>query len=212
MASGSAGPMVFPINSATGGRWINQQTHPVYSLQSDLYATSRIQDVVPEEYERQAAPTYNNSRRASPSVREWYEKYYQGEKDDVAWTLAVNIDLEIESHYRAGGYPGVEQALATSDVLETSLNVLGTRHAVGLTRDTRLGDHLTLTRPPGESQVLPSSVIEEGRTESQALYKQEQRTGGAATTRQRRAGWFSNNQQPTQTPKGKPKAKAKGQR
>ena len=105
----------------------------------------------------------------------------------------------------------MEHALATSDVLETSLNVLGCRHAVGLTGDTRLADHLTLTKPPGESQILPSVVIEEGRTEGQALWGQEQRTGSAGSTARRRAGWFAGQQQqkPAQQPKGKPKAKPK---
>lgn len=170
-------------------------------MQSDPYATGRIQGVVPEEYERGAWDTYWNCRRAAPSMRFWYEHYYKGDKDDVAWTLTTNIDLLLEEAYRNYGLEGVKQALETIDVLETSLNVLGTRHAVGLTGDTRLGDHLTLAKPPGESQVLPRSQIEEGRSESHAWHKQEQRTKGGGgggggntdgSTRQRRGNWFAN--------------------
>ena len=85
---------------------------------------------------------------------------------------------------------GVLAALRNSVVLETTFNTLAVRHEVGRTGDTRLGDHLSLLQQPSQSPVLPSYKVEEGRTESQAVFKQEQRVSGNAA-RQRRGNFFA---------------------
>ena len=59
---------------------------------------------------------------------------------------------------------------------------------------------MLLTKPPGMKQVLPASVLAEANTEAQALYKQEQRAGGApSTVRARRVGWFAHAKVSTKT-------------
>jgi hypothetical protein len=182
----------------------------------DPYGAGRLVTVVPLDRERQARPTYWNIRQTGAnSLRDWCERYYAGEKNGAAYlntyTIAVGADAEIEAAYRYQGIDGVNARLDESDTLETAMNVLGVHHAVGLTGDTRLGDHLLMVKPPGQTQVLPQGLIEDARSESAALYKQETRSGGGpVNVRQRRAGWFGRPQQQQQQAQGRQQQQGRG--
>jgi hypothetical protein len=160
--------------------------------------------VVPIERERQARATYWNVRQSgATSLRDWCERYYAGDKTGAAYlnayTIAVNADAEIEMSYRGGGIDGLNRTLDASDTLETAMNVLGTHHAVGLTGDVRMGEQLLMVKPPGQTQILPNTVIEDARSESASVYKQEGRSGGGVqSVRNRRAGWFGRSQNQNQ--------------
>ena len=54
-----------------------------------------------------------------------------------------------------------------------------------------MAEHLRAVQKPGSAEVLPDWLLEKGRAEGQAIYKQEQRSAGGRGVRQRRAGWFA---------------------
>lgn len=100
-----------------------------------------------------------------------------GETWDALQALVQNADVEIERAYResGGSVDAIDDALDSSDTLEITLNMLGTKHAVGVTGDTRLGDELLLIGDPKKKQVLPGWMLEEGRKLAADRYKGEVR-------------------------------------
>ena len=89
-------------------------------------------------------------------------------------------------------FEGVENALQTSETLEVNLNATAVHQEVALYPDSRMGAELLRIKPPESISTVPRSVQEARRPESQALYKQEQRTTGSSSNlRVRRAAWFS---------------------
>jgi len=166
---------------------------------SDAYATGRILSTFDPEAARAARKTYWNLRQTgSSSIRNWLDTSYAGAKDGDGflhlYQMGVNADCELEAAYLRGGIEEVNRQLDHSDTLETTINTIGTQHAVALTGDLRMGETLMKVKPPGMTQILPQDTIEDARSEAQSLYKQEQRsTGGGQVgqVRARRAGWFA---------------------
>jgi hypothetical protein len=163
----------------------------------DAYNSGRMSTSLPPDYKRSGDEVYWNMRRSSLNVKHWIEHYYKGNKSgeeyQYLWLLANNIDAELEKAYQLRGMPGVEATLAENDVVETALNTIAVNHAVAITGDHRMGAALKAVQPPGQAQVLPNWVLDEGRSESQQLYKQENRKGpNSNSARQRRGQQFAN--------------------
>jgi len=138
--------------------------------------------------------------------------HYQGDKatrnyHDL-WLTAEMIDLEVDRAYQWQGVAGVHAALAQSDSLEHMLSRIGAEIALLKYGDASMYAELITSKPPGESDVLPSWAVAAARDQSKALYQQAARVrGGGKPT----SGVLASDDEQTGPKQRKQrKAKAKG--
>ena len=131
---------------------------------------------------RRVAPeTYWAIRRSSQNVRCYMSMHYPGKKDRTyqdLWLTAEMIDLEVDRAYQWGGLPGLQHALATSDSLEHMLSRIGAEIALHRTGDARMFADLLTSKPPGDSDILPTWALNAACDVSKALHQQASRVRG----------------------------------
>ena len=88
------------------------------------------------------------------------------------------VDGQLDIVYRSAGKPGVDHLLLNNDAIEHALSRIGAQVAFLRSGDRRVYDALATSKPPGQSDIVPAWALEEARTHSTALWKQEQRTTG----------------------------------
>ena len=110
---------------------------------------------------------------------------YSGPKDTQEyadlWTLGEMVDGQLDITYRSHGKQGVDYLLLNNDAIAHALSRIGAQVAYLRSGDRRVYDALATSKPPGQSDIVPSWALEEARTHSTALWKQEQRTTGKSS-------------------------------
>ena len=132
---------------------------------------------------RRIAPeTYWAIRRSSQNCRAYFSAHYTGSRRGRSWQdlwlTCEMVDLEVDKAYTASGLEGVHFALATSDTLEHMLARLGAEIAYLQYRDEGMYQLLLTSKPPGESDILPSWALDVARDQSKALWLQAGRVAG----------------------------------
>jgi hypothetical protein len=118
-------------------------------------------------------------RRQATSVRNYLSQLYKGPRDTQEfydlWTLAEMVDTSLDNAYRHGGKPAVDWVLLNDDNTEHSMSRIGAQVAFLRSGDRRVYDAIVTSKPPGESDLLPSWALQEAREHSTQLWKQEKR-------------------------------------
>ena len=118
-------------------------------------------------------------------MRNYLSQMYQGPRSSQEfsdlWMLAEMLDGQLDIAYRHGGKPAVDWLLVHDDACEHALSRIGAQVAYLRSGDRRVYDAIVTSKPPGESDILPSWALEEARTHSTAMWKQDQRVTGKSS-------------------------------
>jgi len=151
---------------------------------SDPYTAPRWGSGLLPNHKRMATEIYWNLRSSTTSCREYFAIYYKGDRHGQEyrdlWTVCIGVDDKLELAYRHGGYPGVQYALATDDMLEHWLTRLGSQINYVRTGNSEMKIALQSSQAPGDCDIIPSWGLQGHRDTLKSEYQatQRQRGGG----------------------------------
>ena len=106
------------------------ETTPVAQAPQLWSAGSRYAQDLPAEVRRAGPEIYRNLRKSHVSARDWLKQYYPDSTTAMGtqwvdlWGAAMAVDLRLQQSARAEGWAGVQETLATDDLVESHLRRL----------------------------------------------------------------------------------------
>ena len=106
------------------------ETTPVAQAPQQWSAGSRYAQDLPAELRRVGPEIYRNLRKFHVSARDWLKQYYPDSTTAMGtqwvdlWGAAMAVDLRLQQSARAEGWAGVQETLATDDLVESHLRRL----------------------------------------------------------------------------------------
>lgn len=134
---------------------------------------------LPSNQKRAAPEIYAAMRQGTANIREWFQWTFgmgaESQQQVGLWQAACIVDMRVNELMRRAGIPGLLEGLQSDDILEGTLRQLAVARDYKLHGDSAAARAILALKRPGDS-VIPNTLQDEVRGQSQALYKQHLRT------------------------------------